>query len=435
MGLPLFWDEMLVYFEPLYNLHKNGISYLKNPSGFFHHPPGVQLMAWPVYALAGQKIFALKLFTLLMSLGTCVWLYKIATHFGSKLFALLVVGSYFFTPIIFTQASMVLGDTYLCFWASMYLYFALKKDWLHAMVTGFIMGLTRETSLAFAGGLLIFLVLQKNKNKLAWLAVATPFLAIALFFIFEFAENGSIFNHIAFQDQDIALTSGKFLLQFNHAVELFLWIRSKWYLTLAGFLFIPLFPFFKGRIKNSHDLLLILLPSFILLIFMSFNSGVLERYFNPVWGTTLILLLLPIFRVIQDKAIFLLPFIILLHSQFYFDEGGHPGTGHEDILEHKYVAKNFIQLGDYLQKNYPTHLIYTQWPIYHALKDPSMGYVNKSLQVTNKKDAHFTLYIYSNNSPMHSREVLAKDKSELGLSKVKEFKNRGKVIEVYRRRN
>ena len=441
LKVPYFWDELLVYMNPIRVVYERGPGNmvidgsLFNPSNFFFHPPGLPLLFYPFLKVFGHSIFLMRFMALLSVWGSMLFTYKIGKLVHSKVLGLCAGLSLFALPLVFTQSTMILGDTFFMLFTVLYFFWLLRggRFW-PLLITGLIMGFVRETSLAFVPVAMLYFIKRRDFSIKAWAVALSPALGVMGFFFM-----GGL-GHQAFVEGHIGLHNipQNFISSFRFAVfedykEILLYPGIAVALLI---LFIPKLREKQSGISYEH-LALLLLPVILFVSFFSMHSAILSRYFNPVLPFFTLLCFYPLVRFSRMMALlFLLIVSLRLPSYAFSSNTFHLGTGHETRMEYQEVLKVQTEAAHFLEKEFPLKRIWTTWPYDVMLSDSFFGYVVHSLKVVSAEEANkgnFDLYVWSSNMRVEFPSLLERDAwiKKQGLTLVRSFSHKNKWVEIY----
>lgn len=191
-SLPFWGDEAIYLFKSPDNLHLS--SFIPFHSFYqtnYGHPPTLSFLSWLTYKAQLPFIPTVRviyaLFSSLMLLGT----YKVANQFHDKKTSAAILILVFFTPIVFTQSVMSMGDIPGIALVLLSFYFFLKKEDLYLCLS-LVAGLMIRESTIGAVVVLFLLEPEKIRKVKFYLPSIVCFL---LFFIGEKLATGDFLTH------------------------------------------------------------------------------------------------------------------------------------------------------------------------------------------------------------------------------------------------
>lgn len=442
LNLPYFWDELIVYVNPIRLVYERGLGHmiwdgsLFKPENFFYHPFGLPLLFFPLLKVFGHSVWLMRFSALFFVWGSVFCTYKIGKIVHGKILGLCGAVALFSLPLIFTQSTMILGDTFFMLFSTLFFFLLIQeKRFWSLLIVGLLMGFIRETALAFVPVAALFYYQRRKCNWKSLIVTLSPAVGIVFFFLLSgFGHQAFTEGHIGFHN----LSSG-FVKSFRYAIfedykEIFL------YPALAFALFILIFPKLREKKGMSLEHLgLLALPLIIFIGFFSLDREVLSRYFNPVLPFFTLLCFYPLVRFSRLVAIFFLVVVALRVPQYAFSSNTfHLGTAHETRMEYQEVLKVQMEAAQYLEKEHALKRIWTSWPIDVMLSDSFFGYVKQSLKVVTFEEAQqgqFDLYVWASNmrvdfASFEERNQWLKNQK---LRLIKDFSYKNKWVEVYSR--
>lgn len=440
LKVPYFWDELLVYMNPIRVVYERGPGNmiidgsLFNPHHFFFHPPGLPLLFYPFLKIFGHSIYLTRFLALLSVWGSMLFTYKIGKLVHSKILGLCAGLSLFALPLVFTQSTMILGDTFFMLFTCLYVFWLLRggRFW-PLLMTGLLMGFVRETSLAFIPVAALYYWKRRDFSKQSIAVTLSPALGLLCFFLMGgLGHQAFVEGHIGVNNIPQSFMNSFRFAAFEDYKEILL------YPGIAVALLILFIPSLREKKGMSYEhLALLLLPVVLFIGFFSMHSAILSRYFNPILPFFTLLCFYPLVRLSRVMALlFLLVVCLRLPSYAFSSNTFHLGTGHETRMEYQEVIKVQTEAAQYLEKEFPLKRIWTTWPVDVMLSDSFFGYVLHPLKVVSAEDAqkgNFDLYVWSSNMRVEFPSLLDRDawikKQKLNL--VKSFSYKNKWVEVY----
>ncbi len=442
LGLPFYWDEMGVYIEHLYKLSED-FTYIFNTGAFHGHPPGLQLLLLPIYKIFNQSVESVRVSMLFASVGTLFLTYKIGEHFHSKMLGIFASILLLVNRTFFVYSIQFVGDNFLAFITALFVYLTIKKKFVLALLVGLFMGGCRETAIAFGPLVMLFVLITDKTHWKKWMFVClAPFVSLSLFYTYQKIFGGSFFAHQAFETKDILISLEAFKTNFKNVI-FFIFIEHKKYLVI---LFIPAVILslikIKFHKKDKIDFAILAMSVFVILefvVFFSFNSGTLDRYFLPIYPYLYLLLTIPFIFLLKELSLLMLPFIILYSFHYKQTVNHNNGMGYENTMRYVEVVGLFQQMAHYIENNHKGKVIFSPWPIFHVFQFPFMGYVKEKFQVVSlghghrqyKANADFDIFIWGNNTDMYVVNDKARFVKANNLKLIKKFTDKDNSVEIY----
>lgn len=442
LNVPYFWDELIVYVNPIRLVYEQGLGRmiwdgsLFNPSNFFFHPFGLPLLFLPLLNLFGHSVWLLRFCALFCVWGSLFFTYKIGKIIHGKILGFCGAVSLFSIPLVFAQSTMILGDIFFMLFSSIFFFLLIqgRKFW-QLLVVGLLMGFIRETALAFVPVAGVYFCYRKDFSLRSWAIILSPAIGIIFFFLFAgFGHQAFTEGHISFQNLKEGCITSFRLAFFDDYKDILL------YPALFFAFILLLFPKFKEKHGvNNENLVLLVLLILLFAAFFSFDKGVLSRYFNPILPFFTLLCFYPLVRFSRLMAILFLFIVAIRIPEYAFTTNNFQlGSGHETRMEFQEVLKVQKEAARYLELEHPLKRIWTSWPIDVMLSDSFFGYVTHSLKVVNQKEAErgdFDLYVWASNmkvefASLDERDLWIKNQK---LKLIKNFTYKNKWVEIYSR--
>jgi len=442
LNVPYYWDELLVYVNPIRIVYERGLfsmiwdGSLFDPGNFFYHPFGIPLLFLPLLKLFGHSVWLLRFIALACVWGTLFYTYKIGKILHGKTLGFCASLSLFALPLLFTQSTMILGDTFFMFFSTLFFFQLIQKKYFWTLFcVGVSLGFIRETALAYTPLVFLFFFLQRDFKKRNIFLILSPSVGVVLFFLMSgFGHQAFTEGHIGFHDFFAGLMKS-FRLAFldDYKGDLF-------YPSFFVMLFLFLFPKLKSEKKISYDhLLLILFLMFIFVLFFALDKGVLSRYFHPILPYFTLLAFYPLVRLSRLFAlVFLVAFVVRIPQYAFSSNTFHVGTGHETRMEYIEVIKVHSEAAQYLENKYLKKRLWTSWPLDVMLSDSFFGYVKHSLHVVSAEEAQkgdYDIYVWASNMRNDFSSLDERDRwlKKENLKLVQNFFHKNKWVEIYER--
>ncbi|MGN7989617.1 glycosyltransferase family 39 protein [Pedobacter sp. 22226] len=167
--------------------------YAQHPAlSYFDHPPAIAYLLWLFTSVLGKNVFAIKLADSVLTVCTCIAVYKLAIRFFPKFEAEKAIILFLSTLMVSILSLVSTPDTpLLFFWtvSLIVLYEAIfNEKKLYWILTGILMGLafdSKYTAVFLPAGMILFLLLSNSNRKylltvwpwlccLIMIAVASP---------------------------------------------------------------------------------------------------------------------------------------------------------------------------------------------------------------------------------------------------------------------
>jgi len=303
--VPYFWDEAWSYFPAILKMYKTTPGLLPGALSQWDakgHPLFFFFLFSSWMRLVGTSIFWVRVLPLLISLGTIIATYFMAKKHTNKWVANISVLLLSVQSLFMAQATMLLPEMLITLLLILCInLYMQQKYWLFALFAS-IMVMTKETSIVFIGGFLLFHLFiylnpRKEYRKYKWesLLLLIPIIIYGLFLVLHKKEFGSYFfaDHIGY----VKLSWDSISRKLHIATEIVYTSYGRNVILLAVLISIPIIFIKNKKIKNKKILGLLLLQTVIFLLFSALNFFT-QRY---------MLSLLSLFTIIA--------FQLIIHSQ------------------------------------------------------------------------------------------------------------------------
>ena len=443
LALPFFWDEMGAYVEHVFRAHDDFLNFF-TAAEFVGHPPGLQFIVWFFHKLFGATIVVTRVVCLL---EVCLLLFVIVLagkRFGGWGVGLFAALNTFCLPIIFAQSTMFLGDINYTPFIFLYTYLFFVKRYKLALWVGLLCGLLRETSVLFTPVLLLFSIWPRvESSRLKIIAAVAPLITFFGFMISNFLQTGYFFTHQA-------AIEGHFVFSLAQFGESF--IKSCRMIFVEQYLYIFLIPFLIGLMRQmffphcqrivKEYVIATIVTVLIFVLFNTFDSGRLVRYFIPIipgvvlMGTYFIWSFFRRYSWILQIAI--LVFLVRHQSS---TKPEMMGTAFETEMQYVDVIEISQAVTHYVEKTFADKIILSPWPLFHMFHFPYMGYVSKEMKIEYLRDdinelepcGPFDVFVWSGNSDVRFINSKERFVQKYDLQLVRNFEHKGKIAEVYTR--
>ena len=386
---PPFWDEIKVYFKPLWQFLESPSNFLlRREPDYAERPPGLLFLYFPILTIFGESVFLVRIQNYCMFGFSLYFLYKCFSVRLTQKSRFVAAISIFYTltiPSFTIYATQFVGAPQLLFLISLqlYLFFYWPKSFIFQIMLGFLAGFSRETALAFAPAYLFFLLDVKYDKK--------QIICNSMAIILGFGAN-TILNFYRFGDfsQHLAVTSGH--LFSKSLVEALKTFQSHFllpyklhFLVFTSVIAIAfhLRKFFK--VPDPVRLFLISVSLSFLVLFL-FHSFSIVRYFWIIVPFVSYLTFSSFMSLGKGKKLgYISVFFAFLFSAYIGDPNSvteknffYRFIGPESSYENKIYIKKISKLISKLKANVAEndHVI-AGWPFREILLSENMGYGKK----------------------------------------------------------
>lgn len=279
---PPFWDEILVYFTPLWDFAESPMHFLLHRKPvYYERPPGLLFLYLPSLMAFGKSIFAIRVQNFFMFCGSMYFLYKIFSFSlpdSKKFIAALSVLLLLLIPSFTVYSTQFVGPPQLIFLFSLqwFLFLYFPRRLLISCFVGFLAGFGRETSLALVPVYLCYFLSESPRKKLIWYNSLSILIGFITNPILNFIRFGEITSHLSVREGHLL---SKNLFQALTTIHSHLLLPYKLTIPLLVTIFVLLL-FFR-RIKNlmSMELIGSLIISISFVVFFSLHQHAIVRYF------------------------------------------------------------------------------------------------------------------------------------------------------------
>ena len=444
LSLPFFWDEMGAYVLYVFKAHKDFLKFF-TAMEFLGHPPGLQFIVFIVHKLFGQSIFVTRMVCLLQTFLLVCVVYLAGKKLADWKVGLFAALNLFFFPIIFAQSTLFLGDINFTPFIFLYIYLFFWGKYRWAFGVGFLCGLLRETSLLFSFTLSVISIMRwrdLTRGKLA--SALAPLISFVCFMLSNLIQSGHLLTHPAVLEGHFIFSLSQFFATFVMCCRM-IFVDQHLYIFLiplmvGGICSGILALFFKEKSFISEYIFAVIFVSFVFVVFCTFNSGRLVRYFIPIIPGIVLLGTYFLWKFLGriSWAIQIIIFVFLIKHHI----ASSPviqGTAFETEMQYVDVIKVSQMMTKYVEENYSDKIIFSPWPIFNMFRFPYMGYVSQKMKVEYPSERSsrlvpcgpFDIFVWSGNSDIKFVADKERFLQEYSLKLVKSFEQNGKVAEIY----
>ncbi|UTW61385.1 hypothetical protein KFE98_15385 [bacterium SCSIO 12741] len=272
LSLGSYWDEIWVYHPAVHYLIEHGVSFDPNalPVDLSRGHPTLfhNLFAlWGV--IFGDSVITLRLFALLVSASSLVFLGLVLRHFKLPLILIFLVEiSLIAQPEFFQQSTQILPEVMLGLFVLSSLYFYLKRNLILLALSLNLLLMTKESGIIFWFLFLVCEWLFYSREKRGQvirtsLSILAGLAIPVLFFVVQYFEKGWVFfpehtGMLNFEYHDILVNFQNFYLRVFE-------FKGRYLLSLSIWLSIGLvWPYSNWKIRIFH---LVLLGSLLKVLF------------------------------------------------------------------------------------------------------------------------------------------------------------------------
>jgi len=277
--IPYFWDEAWSYFPAIFKMYKTSPGLLPGALSLWDakgHPLFFFFLSSSWMRLVGTSVFWVHVLPLLISLGTIIATYFMVKKHANRWAANISVLLLSVQSLFLAQATMLLPEMLITLLLLLCINFYMQqKYWLFALFAS-IMVMTKETSIIFIGGFLLFhlfiyLKSRKEFKKYIWesLLLLVPILVYGFFLVLHKKEFGSYFfaDHMGY----VKLNWNSISRKLQIATEIVYTNYGRNAILFAVLISIPIVFIKNKKIKYKKFLGLLLFQTVIFLSFSVVN--------------------------------------------------------------------------------------------------------------------------------------------------------------------
>ena len=439
LALPYFWDEAWSYFPAVFKMYENGPGLLPGALPLWDakgHPLFFFFLSSIWMKMVGTSVFWVHILPLLISIATLLASYflvkKIAGIWAANITILLLSVQ----SLFLAQASMLLPEMLITLLLILCIDFYLREKYFWFVLVASLMVLTKETSIVFVGGFLLFhLLVNLKPGKEARkyigqsLLMLLPLLVYGLFLVLHKKEFGTYFfeDHMGY----IKLSFPEIIRKLQIATGIIYTRFGRNIILVATIIAAGLIGVKKKKLRGSKLLGLILLQTTVFLIFSALNFYT-QRYMLVLLGLFIVLA-----GVILQQAKFkneivnivVILAIVTVPTIYTFTKKSNSDSdlGYVEAVKVQREMVHFCEEQNWQDKN-----IAASFNLIFALRNPHLGFISGEKGFTevtnwgNFRDAE----IFLNECTFYDyRPQLDTVKNETEL--VKEFQLKQSWGEVY----
>lgn len=441
---PFHWDTMGFVIPAAEDIFHHGV--FINKARSTGHPPLFLLTLSLTWKLFGKKLFVSHLLNIIIgSLGLTSLFFLTKKLYGIKV-ALLASTFLLFNQTFFSQLGLVYLSIPLVLTAVLSVFsYIQQKYWLY-LCSAVSMLLIKETSIVVLGSILVyeFLIKLSKREKFKIIfkrmgMLTIPVVPLLIWWFIHYQTTGRIYRI------DIFINRGNFLTNFfNNFVKSYIYDFSiEKYNRANWIIFILLILFFCTSIKRrkfTYEFLFILIILSNILIFTLTDN--LPRYF---------LITMPFYLLmgarasvclttgLKGKNIILIALAVLYISvsvSNYYGKRNTDGWRLESNMEYFDMICLHKRACRFIETNYSSYYIITNYPLNIALRNPWYGYVKNPMRVTNfqgfdQHDHVLLLWSAQSNFGIMPRFI---DQNRHRLRNIRNFSFRGKRVKILKKR-
>lgn len=439
LAVPYFWDEAWSYFPAVFKMYETGPGLFPGALPLWDakgHPLFFFFLTSSWMRMVGTSVFWVHLLPLLISLGSLLATYFLVKKHTNIWAANISVFLLSIQSLFLAQATMLLPEMLITLLFILSIDFYMQKKYWLFVLSASLMVMTKETSIVFIGGFLLFHLIVylkpgKESKKYIWesFLLLIPILVYGLFLVLHKKEFGTFFfeDHMGY----IKLSGGAILNKLQIATGIIYTRYGRIAILLAVIISISIILIKKKKVANGKLLGLLIFQTAVFLIFSAMNFYT-QRYMLSLLGLFAI-----VAGILLQQAKFkneILNWIIVLaitavptYYTFTKKSNSDSDLGYvETVKVHQQMVKYCEEQG---WQNKP---IAASFNLIFALRNPNLGYVSTKegfSEVTNMSKFR-EAEIFINESTFYDyRQELDSVKEENRL--LKEFKQKHAWGEIY----
>ncbi|MFH1850241.1 MAG: glycosyltransferase family 39 protein [archaeon] len=439
-GVPLHWDEQGYVSRAIMARNNNYNPFM---DVWAYHPPMMPMLGALAYGFFGYTVSINRIIIAVFSVIALYYLYAIGSHTYSREVGIIASIMLWASPIFFIQSGFFLAEVPFTALSLATIFFYLKNKRTAYIVTASIMMLTKEPAVFVISSICAYELFCLSKNRCS-LMPRLAFLASPLLVFFAWMVlNKAIMGWYLCPDHMSAfqIIPAEIWARLKHILMITFWIQHR-YANLAIIFAGLAIALVSRKVRSAllrKEMLLYLILAISLAGFFSFLTveSFLARY---------ILILHPFFYLFTAATIcglsrfnllrFLMVLVIVaLSISAWF------GTQIVPSGEISFSHLSFIRLhhkaASIIESNYSDYRIFAAWPELSTLKDPSFGYVNKSMETAGPEAAvnaeGDVLIVYSKNIQRLKSQGLRRLAYDLRerVERIIQVKNHQDTIYIY----
>lgn len=390
LGVPYFWDEAWSYFPAVFKMYETGPGLLPGALPLWDakgHPLFFFFLSSSWMRMVGTSVFWVHVLPFIISLGTLTATYFLVKKHANKWAANIAVLLLSVQSLFLAQATMLLPEMLITLLLLLSIDFYLRKKYWWVILFASLMVMTKETSIVFIGGFLLFHLFVylrpgKDSRKYIWetLLLLIPILVYGTFLILHKKEFGSFFfeDHVGY----IKLSWPAIVKKLQIATGIIYTRYGRNTILLATLISTALILFKKKKIVNGKLLGLLLFQTVVFLIFSALN------FYTQRYMLSLMTLFMVIAGILIQQAKFknkitnwvivaLISGIPLIYS-FTKKSSSDSDLGYVEVVKtHQEMVKYCEEQG---WQNKP---IAASFNLIFCLRNPHLGYVSSEKGFTN----------------------------------------------------
>jgi hypothetical protein len=390
LKLPYFWDEAWSYFPAVYKMYENGPGLLPGALPLWDakgHPLFFFFLSSLWMKIAGTSVFWVHVLPLLISLVTLIAVFILLKKHVNTRAANIAIVLFSIQSLFLAQATMLLPEMLITLLLILSIHTYLNEKYLWFALVASVMVMTKETSIVFVGGFLVFHFITFLKNRKQFrkffkesILISIPILVYGIFLIIHKKVFGSFFfeDHMGYVQFSFApvvkklkIAAGIIFINYGRIVVL---------LTVVGAIAIILFK--RQKLKNKKLLAILVFQTIIFLLFSAFNFYT-QRYMLGLLALFMILAGVILEQVkLKNIALNGLVLTIIIAVPLYFTftkkSSSDSNLGYVEVVKvHQQMVKYCEEQGWHDQP------VAASFNLIFCLRNPHLSYVSSDQGFSN----------------------------------------------------
>ncbi len=416
LGLPYFWDEAWSYFPAVYKMYETGPGLLPGDLPLWlakGHPLFFFFIASSWMRLTGTSVFWVHVLPLLISLGTLTSLYFLLKKHVNGTASIIAVLLLSVQSLFLAQAAMLLPEMMITLLLVLSTDMYLRKKYIAWAVIASAMVLTKETSIVFVGGFLLFHLLtylkrgkESHKYIRESILLLSPVFIYALFLFLHKKEFGSYLfqDHVGYIKLDRSSILHK--LEIASTFIFLRYGRNVIFFTLLAALIYTLFR--DKKVEHGKLLGLLLLQIIIFLLFSSVNFYT-HRYMLSLMtlfiiGAAVILRQARLKNNIINAVVIICITGIPLYFTFTKKSNADSDLGYIEVVKTHQKMVEFCE-----EKKWHDKPVAASFNLIFCLRNPHLGYLSDEKGFSDVKNLgrfrDSEIFLFESTGADHKEEI------------------------------
>lgn len=394
LRLPYYWDEAGYYIPAALDFYRHGllIPHDTLPTG---HTPLVSVYLSAAWSAFGFSSLVTRAAMVLVAAATVFSTYLHGRRVAGQETGIWAAVLLALSPLFFAQSSLVFLDLTAALFTTLAIIFILDDRWLVFALTASLAVLSKETAIAVLIPVWAFMAFRrKERRRGAWLISAVPLAPLIAWALFYHSRTGFWTGNASYLQYNlyaaltplhvlrslIARLAELFIQGFNWILVLGaiagIWRAAKGLWPAEGR------PNKAARDRRFGDFRFLALGLVLVYVIMlsAVGGAILPRYMLPAFPVFFVLLLTWVGRLSPHAARAVSVVAAGCFVAAWFINPPYPFP-YEDNLAYSDFIRLHQRAAAYLESLPGDPAILTAWPATDELKEPSLGYVTRPLNV------------------------------------------------------